>query len=71
MYWNNKREITTESFYFTHGAHSNKSIFTPISSLEIQQEISIPSRGFDKIYVPVNKTEKKNGVENAENIQGK
>lgn len=71
MYWNNKREITTESFYFTHGAHSNKSIFTPISSLEIQQEISIPSQGFDKIYVPVNKTEKKNGVENAENIQGK
>lgn len=47
MNWNHKREITTESFYFTRGAYSNKIIFTPISCLVIQQEISIAGLGFE------------------------
>lgn len=34
------------TFDFTYSAYSNSIIFTPISSLEIQQESSIPSLGF-------------------------
>lgn len=41
-----KEKITNESFYFTYNAYSNNIIFTPISSLEIQQESSRPSLGF-------------------------
>lgn len=45
---NHKTETTPESFYCIQGDYSNKSIFTPISSLGIRQGIAILSLGFDQ-----------------------